>query len=203
MPYKVAVLAHLDFVAPEVKAIGACNTVVNDNGRLCGYNTDWRGAIDALQEAGMEKPRAALVVGAGGAARAVAYGLMTLGSNVTIAARDRAAGDRLCRDLGLLACIDLTKQLEVECDLVVNATPVTSLEGSVVDLVALRRAQGLLDLVFSPRDTELAEFARGIGLRVAPGWRMLLHQAAHQFRHYTGKDAPLEAMEPVLRDALA
>ena len=203
MPFKVAITSHLDIVSPEVSTIGACNTVVHEDGGWTGYNTDWRGALDALAEAGVKRPGTALIVGAGGAARAIAYGLSSTGCQVTIAARNQGAGQRLCTELGLSGCVHLEDQSSQRYDVLVNATPVATIANGAVDLTALKNAEALLDVVFSPRDTELVARARSLGLQVAPGWRMLLHQALHQFRHYTGQAPPVQAMETVLRDSLA
>ncbi len=202
MPYKSAIVPYLDECSPDVLAIGACNTVVQEKGRLLGYNTDWRGALDALAEIGMDSPKCALIVGAGGVARAIAYGLKSRGCEVHIAARDPGAAKTLCNDLVLASPVAIAGQAQLDCDLIVNATPVATGDPSVLNIPAHRGAKALLDVVFTPRDTPLALQGRQHGLAVAPGWRMLLHQAVHQFKLYTGHDAPIATMSQVLSDAL-
>lgn len=198
MPHKLAVIPHLDEVTEAVNAIGACNTVVNDDGRLTGHNTDWQGAWRALSEAGLSGCRSALVVGAGGVARAVAYALASNGVSVTVAARNLEQAETLREQLGLEAAIAIERQAEAEAELLVNATPTSS---SVV-LDGQAAAIGVLDVVFQTRSTVLTRAALARGLGVASGWRMLLHQGAAQFELYTAQEAPLVAMAAVLEAAL-
>lgn len=202
MPHKISIMSLLDEVIDDVSSIGACNTVVNDQGRLIGYNTDWKGALDALAEVGVQAPRVAVIVGAGGVARAVAYGLKTLGCKVTIAARSLAAASRIVADLDLASHVSLNEQGSVAADLIVNATPIADGASPPLVLTEHRHAIALLDVVFSPRETQLSADAAKAGLLVAKGWRMLLHQALHQFRLYTETEPPKDVMSDVLSKAL-
>jgi len=197
MPHKITALELLDELSPDVLAIGATNTVVNEDGRLVGHNTDWQGAVRALDEKDLGHCATALVVGAGGVARAIAYGLTQRGTKVTIAARDLSRGEALVSDLGLDSAVLLEDQAEVEAELVVNATP-------AADAVALEdlSPKGVFDVLFSTRSTPLTQAAESRGIPAVAGWRMLLLQAAAQFELYTGEAAPLEAMSDVLEAAL-
>ena len=201
MPHKAAVISLVDEVNDDVTAIGACNTVVNDDGKLCAFNTDWRGAIDALNEAGCTKPKKALVVGSGGVARAISYGLSTLQCDVVIASRSELAGREIVDELKLASWLPLALQGDAAADLLVNATPVSTSSETPLRIELHPHATSLLDVVFSPKETELVLAAKSKGMIVAPGWRMLLHQALHQFHLYTGETAPVEAMSRVLEDA--
>jgi shikimate dehydrogenase len=201
MPHKVNVVDLVDEVNEDVATIGACNTVVNDNGKLSAFNTDWRGALDALAEAGCTKPKKALVVGSGGVARAISYGLTTMACEVVISSRNEKLGQNTVAELNLHGWLPLVSQGDFEADLVINATPVSEVSGAPLRLELHPNAAALLDVVFSPKETELIAEARSKGLVVAPGWRMLLHQALHQFHLYTGKPAPMEAMSRVLEKA--
>lgn len=202
MPHKIAVISYLDEVSEDVKAIGACNTVVNDDGRLSGHNTDWRGADAALAEAGLTNCRTALIVGAGGAARAIAYALRHRDMAVTVAARNRSQAETLVTELGLHAAIHLDDQRSREFELVVNATPVASVPDGPVATDWATPPAGVFDVVFQTRLTPLTTFASEQGSAAVGGWRMLLHQAAAQFQLYTDHAAPLDAMQPVLEAAL-
>lgn len=202
MPHKIAIIPLLDEVSVDVSLIGACNTVVQRDGRLIGYNTDWIGAVDALKEVGISDPKSAVIVGSGGVARAVAYGLKTIGCKVTIAARNSNAAVQLVQDLGLDGHVNIYDQGSVNADLIVNATPVADGADLPLVLSAHKNASALLDVVFSPKDTKLAVEAANAGLIVAKGWRMLLHQALRQFKLYTDSTPPQDVMSEVLRKAL-
>lgn len=202
MPHKTSVISLLDIVSEEVKTIGACNTVVQRNGQLHGYNTDWRGAIDALSEAGVRNPKSAMILGSGGVARAIGYGLRSIHCDVWIASRNAEAGHKLAQDLRLAGSVPIAKQGSVPVDLVINATPMSDSANGPTILSEHKAAKALLDVVFSPKETPLVAQARNRGLLVAPGWRMLLHQALHQFRLYTDREPPKEQMSKVLETTL-
>jgi len=201
MPFKGAVVSHLDDVGEDVETIGACNTVVFEDGRATGHNTDWRGAMRALRETASLDVDRAEIVGAGGVARAIAYGLREAGVEVVVSARSAGQRSALVDDLALAGETDLDGQGRSGAELVVNATPVADLPGPV-DLSAHDDGEWLLDVVFAERRTDLVEAAAERGWRVTPGWRMLLHQACEQFERYTGETAPIEPMGAVLADAL-
>ncbi|QLH40986.1 MAG: shikimate dehydrogenase [Defluviicoccus sp.] len=207
MPHKQTIAAFLDDLAPDARAIGAVNTVVNDGGRLVGHNVDWAGAIEAFREVGLE-PRGlnAAVVGAGGGARAIAYGLVQAGACVRIFNRDPARG----RDVAdALDCIYAGPPEEVACsgplDLLVHATPVGFHDpDTMLPLAgALRDGVCVFDAVPMPIETRLLREARARGCRTIAGVRMQLHQAARQFELYTGRAAPLAVMAQALANAIA
>ncbi len=93
MPYKIAIIEYLDELSEDVRSIGACNTVVNNSGTWKGHNTDWQGAIAAINEIGAKKSEKALIVGSGGVARAIAYGLRKSGWKVWVAGRNSGTGN--------------------------------------------------------------------------------------------------------------
>ncbi len=198
MPYKIEIIKYLDEVSSDVAAIGACNTVVNRNGRRTGYNTDWRGAMDALRERGVDQPGRAIVLGAGGAARALVFGLKNAGWRVEIAARNMQSANALATDFELASPHDLQTLLFPGFDLVVNTTPVANLPDKLLDLDRFPDAKVVFDVVFNPVHTQLCAEAERRGLISVPGWLMLLHQAVHQFTLYTDVDAPVSAMREAL-----
>jgi shikimate dehydrogenase len=202
MPYKLEILTYLNDVSPDVAAIGACNTVVNKDGRLRGYNTDWRGAMDALRERGVDQPGRAIVLGAGGAARALVFGLKNAGWHVEVAARNLQSASVLATDFELAPAHDLRKLHFSGFNLVVNTTPVATLSDELLDLDRFPDARVVFDVVFNPVHTPLCAEAERRGLISVPGWLMLLHQAVHQFTLYTDVDGPISAMREALLQAL-
>lgn len=211
MPFKLEVVPLLDALDADAERIGACNTVVNDGGRLTGYNTDAPGALAALRE--VMEPRGAQVVvlGAGGAARAIVVGLALADASVTVVNRDesRAAA------LAAAASAATGRRVDAEtgggasalsrADALVNATSVGMRASGLrlpVDAARLRPSLVVMDAVYDPTETPLVGAARQVGAPVVHGGRMLLHQAAKQFELYTGEPAPLAAMDAALRAAL-
>lgn len=206
MPYKIEATELVDALDPMARRIGAINTVVNDGGRLTGYNTDWIGAVTALEEVTALGGARVLLLGAGGAARAIAHGLRERGAELTIANRDLAKARALAGEVGARGVwLDETKRAG-SYDVLVNATSVGMSDvkaASPVAESAIAADQVVMDIVYKPIETELVQAARRRGARVVHGGRMLLHQAAHQFELYCGQPAPLEAMDAALHAQLA
>jgi shikimate dehydrogenase len=210
IPHKQRVLPWLDALTPAAAAIGAVNTLWAENGRLWGDNTDAPGFLHDLRAhfgAWATRPHRALVLGAGGAARAVAYALLQGGWAVTIAARRLAQAQALCADLRAAgsrpsspACQPLPwarrAALVPPPDLIVNATPLgmaphleTSPWPSEAAFPPLAR---VYDLVYNPAETRLLQEARAAGLAAANGWGMLVAQAALAFQRWTGCAPPVD-----------
>jgi shikimate dehydrogenase len=204
-PYKQAVMAHLDAIDPMAKRIGAVNTIVNDDGKLTGHNTDWIGAVRAIEEHAPLAGANVLLLGAGGAASAIAHGLAESKAHVTIASRDRAKGEALARAVGGKAMgLDEVKETN-EFDLLVNATPVgmAGVDDSMpVPGDALHAELVVMDIVYKPIETRVLAAARACDATAIHGGRMLLYQAARQFELYTARTAPLAAMDAALREAI-
>ncbi len=209
VPHKTSVLPLLDSVDDAARAIGAVNTVVRgEDGRLHGLNTDASGLVRALVEAGARLEGArALVLGAGGAARAAIYGLAGAGAEVTVAARRQEAARTLWHDALSLSDDTGLRTALTRADVVVHATSATLLGDddratrlflAQLPLEALRPGTLITDLVYTPRDTALLRAARAHGARTLDGTAMLLHQGALAFERWTGLPAPLEAMRAAL-----
>lgn len=223
IPHKLAVLPLLDDQAPEVRRVaGAVNTIVRVETpagvRLVGHNTDVTGLEAALREAGVWLPgRRVLLLGAGGAAQAVAGLAAHRGAAaLVVAARRVDAAERLlaevtarlgsspagARGLDLADTVALRAAL-ASCDLLINATSagMDDLAAAPIplDLVdSLPRDAFLLDIVYAPPETALLRAARAAGLAAANGLPMLLHQGAAAFELWTGRPAPLEVMRAAL-----
>jgi shikimate dehydrogenase len=207
-PFKEDVIPLLDAIDPIAARIGAVNTIVNDGGRLVGHNTDWIGATRALEVArgAIGSPldgQRALLLGGGGAARAIAFGLREKNARVTVANRSADKAARLARESGAetLPWSERTRSAR-DFDVVINATTMGQADAdpeSPLPAEALRAGQIVMDIVYKPTNTRLLEAARRAGATPVHGGQMLLHQACAQFELYTGKAAPLEAMRGALR----
>jgi len=217
MPHKVAALSLVDEVDATARAIGCINTVVNDGGRLLGYNSDGRGALDALARAGIPTSgRRILVLGSGGAARAVAMTVALHGQPAALeilgVVDDEIA--RLGRDITANAGIEaLARKLDdatlvpaiERAEVLLHCTPVgmtPDVERSLVPRGLLRPDLAVFDAVYNPRRTLLLKEAAAAGCRVVEGMEMFLGQAMVQFELWTGKPAPLEAMRRVIEARL-
>ena len=191
MPYKQAILAHLDNTDAHTAKIGACNTVVRgQEGKLYGFNTDVAGVIRPLEQRLVIDKAKVLVLGAGGAARAAVFGLKERGAEVWVLNRTSAKGQKLARQAKAhsIKRADLRK---VDFDVIINATPVGM--GNTRDCPLKDQeiqARVVFDMVYDPVETHLLQVARAKGIAVIPGVEMFVQQAARQFEIWTGKPAP-------------
>ncbi len=219
VPHKQAVMALLDSVDEAALRVGAVNTIANRDGRLLGYNTDVAGFLRALRTDLACEPRGqtVLLLGAGGAARAVAYALLREGAGrLLIANRNRERAAALARHLAE-AAQDATLAL---CDwddaalaaaarcagLVVNATTLGMLGATAASPLAadcFRPGMAAFDLVYNPPETAFLREARRGGARAIGGLPMLIYQGADSFRIWTGREAPVAAMQAAAAAALA
>lgn len=206
MPFKLSVIPLLDELDPLAERIGAVNTIVNDDGTLRGHNTDAEGAVRAIEEVTSVRGTRVLLVGAGGAARAVLHGLLSAGAEVHLVNRSPDKIEVLAREAAAQGWKVTTQPLAELRDagdfpIVVNASSAGHAgHGSApVDVTTLRESQVVMDAVYKPLETDLVRGAREAGARAIHGGRMLLHQACRQFEHYTGQPAPLAAMDAALR----
>jgi shikimate dehydrogenase len=196
LPHKLAVMEHLDEVDEIARKIGAVNTVTRVEDRLVGSNTDWLGAVRALERDTELGGRRAVVLGAGGAARAVVFGLLERGAEVHILNRTRSKAEQLASDMHAAGAGELAELSKIAADVVVNTTSVGLKEDrSPVDSAAIPRNCLVMDAVYEPEDTRLLRDARERGARTQPGKWMLIYQAAEQLELWTGQSAPIEVME--------
>lgn len=195
IPHKEAVLSLLDDVDETAQQIGAVNTVTRRGAKLVGSNTDWLGAVRAIESATELADTRAVVLGAGGAARAVVYGLCARGAKVTVLNRSPDRARQLCADLGAEAAGPISALEDIPHDILVNTTSV-GLAGdeSPVDPSWISASAVVMDAVYEPPETRLLRDAASRGARTIPGKWMLVHQAAEQLREWTGLDAPVEVM---------
>jgi 3-dehydroquinate dehydratase/shikimate dehydrogenase len=204
IPHKQAVLRYLDGVDPLAEMIGAVNTVVvRGDGSLYGYNTDYVGVLRTLQRLVRLEGSRVLIVGAGGAARAVALALATAGAFVSVSARRLSAARELARAVGGEA-VPRAALRRRRFEAIINCTPVgqAPAESSAPLRAEELNAEVLFDLVYNPLETTLLRLARRRGLKMIPGWQMLVEQGAAQFEIWTGLRAPLGVMRRAVLQGL-
>lgn len=193
-PHKQAVMDHLDWIEPKAKGIGAVNTVVVEDDRLLGYNTDAVGLVaPLLQRFGSLADRQVGIIGAGGAARAAIWALKQQKAQVTLFARNVDKAQTLAESFNL-SCESLSSAKFVDYDLVINTTPVGSgehIDQSPVKAEQLKGARCIYDLIYNPSETKLMREAREVGCDTLGGMEMLVAQAELQFELWTGKKARL------------
>jgi len=208
MPYKQAILVHLDNTDAHTTKIGACNTVVRgQDGKLYGFNTDAAGVVRPLEQRLTIENVKVLVLGAGGAARAAVFGLKERGAEIWILNRTAVKAQKLARQAKArtIKRADLRK---IAFDVIINATPVGM--GNTRDCPLKDeeiQARVVFDMVYDPVETHLLQVARAKGIAVIPGVEMFVQQAARQFEIWTGKPAPagdmLRAVTIALQDRAA
>jgi shikimate dehydrogenase len=205
MPHKEAVIQHLDALEGEATATGAVNTIQNLAGRLIGHNTDVQGFRSLVTEdiglhpAGMR----AVVLGSGGAARAVVKALHDAGADVAVSAR-REESMEVLREVGdveLVRWEDVTEAAS-KADLVVNSTPLGMQGEDPLPTVDFGSGQTVIDLVYNPPVTPMIQRARSAGADAWGGLGMLVHQAAASFTIWTGREAPVPTMSAAAIHAL-
>jgi shikimate dehydrogenase len=185
LPLKEAVLGLADRASPAASAIGAANTLTRVGEELVADNTDWIGVLRALEPLGPWRDARALVLGAGGAARAAVYALGRLGARAAVHARTRARAEKLAAELGA----ELSTP-DADWDLLINATPVgmePSSGATPLEASRLRPQGTVLDTVYRPLETRLLREARAAGCRTQDGLEMLVHQAVEQVRLWSGR----------------
>ena len=218
LPHKESILPLLDKLDPAAKEIGAANTVVAGDGTLVGYNTDVVGFLRSVEpiRQRIEKGHVALL-GAGGAARGVLYGLMKnlKPPTVTIFNRTLERSERLAQEFGSLGketrvlaeslFDDALRKNIREADVIINATSVGMepfRDASPLEEVEIGKKQTVVDLIYAPLETKLIKTARDAGATVISGFEMLLQQGAAAFSLWTGKEMPLDNVRAKLLERL-
>ncbi len=205
IPHKEAVLALIDSIDPVAEKIGAVNTLVFDEEKnIHGLNTDWLGANRALEEKLDLHGKKILLLGAGGSAKAIGFGLLEAGAQVILASRTQSKLETLAKTLQCDS-LPLAEIDGVQADVLVNATSVgMKLLGdvSLVPSACLANFQVVMDIVYSPLETKLLREAKSGGCEVINGLSMLLYQGVAQFEAWTGEEAPVEVMRTALMDII-
>ncbi len=204
IPHKEQVMALLDSIDPVAVKIGAVNTIVRKDDTLSGFNTDWLGAVRALEEKISLPGRKVVILGAGGSARALGFGMQERGADFVLVSRTESRGRALAEEL---ACpwISLTETEKISGDILINATSVgmqPKIENSPVPESVLSQFQVVMDIVYAPLKTRLLREAEKAGCEIINGLEMLLYQGVAQFEMWTGQDAPVDVMRRALLGAL-
>lgn len=204
MPYKLEIMKYMDEHDPIAKKVASINTVESVDSKLNGYNTDSIGAIQALQEKTDIKDNKILILGAGGAARAISYSLKEFGNEIYIFNRTKPKAQELAEEFDF-ETIDFTQIAEGNFDIIINTTPVGMMPKANESLLHADQMKGVkvvMDIITNPLETQLLKEAKKAGAETITGARMLLHQACGQFEIWFGKSAPIEVMEKALYQAL-
>jgi len=205
IPHKIAVMNSLDEIDDQARRIGAVNTVINRDGRLWGYNSDGQGAVRALLEKTAVQGADIAIIGAGGAARAIGFGMIDNGGRVTIINRSIQKGKELAKDLGA-DFTPLAGLKHLRAEILINTTPV-GMSPQTEDLPLppelLREDMLVMDIVYNPVQTALLKHAKRMGCRTIDGVAMFVYQGAFQFKLWTGMEAPIETMRRAVFTALS
>ncbi|MEX2174902.1 MAG: shikimate dehydrogenase [Pirellulaceae bacterium] len=212
IPHKEEIQQYLEKQDEATKEIGACNTVVFKEGRTEGRNTDYKAAMAGLDQmfGGDEESsglcrKTVLLLGAGGAARAIGVGLKRRGAETVVASRTAERADELAKRLKAKS-IPWGLRHTVKAELVINCTPVgmhPNVDDTPYDARSLLPEMAVFDTVYNPEQTLLIKQAREVGCRYITGVDMFVGQAALQFRYFTGQEPPTEFMRQVVRRAIS
>lgn len=204
IPHKVSILGFLDELDPMAENIGAVNTVINSEGRIKGYNSDCPGAVTALEEITNLAGKRVAIIGSGGAARAIGFGVKSRGSSLTLINRSIPKGEKLATSLEA-DFIPISDLRSLPFDILIQTTSVgmspLSHQSPVPDGLF---SPGLLvmDIVYAPLKTRFLNDAIKAGCQTINGLAMFVHQAAFQFELWTQSPAPLTVMKKSLMDSL-
>ncbi|NLB88024.1 MAG: shikimate dehydrogenase [Syntrophomonadaceae bacterium] len=211
IPYKEKVIKYLDGLSPEAKACEAVNLIKNEGGRLVGYNTDGLGFVSGLEEAGVAIKGNVLIIGAGGAARAVGYSLAKKVQEILFLDIDKSKAQELAlfimnqtgtKSHGLEMNQDILNELKSWADIIINSTPVgmfPKVEDTPIDnLDGVKEHVVLCDLIYNPLQTKLLAMGQEKGLYTINGLPMFIHQGALTLKILTGEDPPIAFMKEVI-----
>lgn len=205
VPHKIEAMKYIDELDEAARAIGAVNTIVNDEGVLKATNTDWVGGLKTLEKVTSVKGKKVTVLGAGGAARALVYGLKKHGALVTVHNRTLEKAKQLADDFDLVQAFTLQNKDEIiNADIIVNTTSVGMQpyqDKSPIPIDFISSNHIVFDIVYTPKKTKLLAMAESRGAKIVYGDKMVLYGAVPQFELFTGVKAPFEAMEKALLDA--
>ena len=209
IPHKESVLPLLDNLDHTARKIGAINTIVNQNGKLIGYNTDCMAAVMGLECSMKEteetlKNKKVSIIGAGGAARAIAFGLKEKGCDITIFNRTVERAEKLSRDIQCR--FESFEEIhKLDSDILINTTSIgmfPDVDQTPVPKNKLKEGMIVFDAVYNPIETRFLREAKEKGCHTVNGLSMFINQAAEQFKLWTNIDAPVELMSKVVKEML-
>lgn len=202
VPYKIEILKYLDELDDNARRIGAVNVVINNNGKLIGGNTDGIGAVKALKKITTISGKKIILLGSGGAARAIAFALTDAKGMVVILNRTGKTAEELARSAGCRSnnMESLSDEMK-DTDIIINATTVgmnPDNNKSLVPRQFLKPNMIVMDLVTNPENTMFLNSAQKAGCKIVFGKSLLFWQAVEKFKMFTGHDAPIKEMERTL-----
>jgi len=204
IPHKVTIMDLIDEIDETAKKIGAVNTIVNDNGKLSGYNTDCIGAVKALQEKTQIAGKEVVMIGAGGAARAVGYGILSKGGKLKIVNILKDEGENLAKDLDV-PYYPISDFKKLDYQILVNTTPVgmtPDTDAMPVQSKDLKKGAVVMDIIYNPLKTKLLKEAEKIGCATVDGVSMFVFQGVAQFELWTQQKAPVDLMRHTVLESL-
>jgi len=204
IPHKVSVMEYLDEIHEDALNIGAVNTIVNNNGHLIGYNTDWLGLLLTIKELMPVKDQTFVILGAGGTARSAVYGIMKEGGLPIIVNRTIAKGKALSNKFKcpFHSLADLGK---IKADCLINTTPVgmyPHIDQTPVEPSLLNGYKYVIDVIYNPLKTRLLRDAETNGCRIISGLDMFVYQGAEQLKLWTGIEPPCALMKKAVKERL-
>ncbi|MBP1699626.1 MAG: aroE1 [Deltaproteobacteria bacterium] len=209
IPFKTEVLPFLDKIEGLAKKVGAVNTIINRRGRLIGYNTDCEGALEALEEKMDLRGKRVVLLGAGGAARAIGFGLKERGVPLIVVNRSKERGWALSKELRCnylpISSLARMKEGELEADILINATSLGMYprDGETpIPKKFLKKGMVVMDIVYEPLQTRLLREAKEKGCVTVDGLEMLIRQGMAQFEIWTGRRLKIGEIRKDLRRAL-
>ena len=188
-PYKQKVIKYLDKIDPIAKKIGAVNTIVNEKGKLIGYNTDWLGLIYSLEKHTSLSKKKIVVLGAGGSARGIVYGLKKKGAEIIILNRTLSKARKLAKEFNV-EYGGLEQLNSLSGDILINSTRVGMYPCLNVSIATKKQFQNfsiVFDLVYNPIETKFLKLAKEAGCKTIDGLNMLVYQGLVAFELWTGK----------------
>ena len=215
IPHKMAVMPYLDEIEATARHIGSVNTIVKDGDTLTGYNTDASGALQALRQGCPQLDgQRVLLLGSGGAARAIAFGLAVEGKieKLTILGIDEAERSALVNDLRERTSVSVDGASVTQetlatgiagAQVLIHCTPIgmhPNIDASCVDKTLFTPDLTVMDIVYNPLETQLLREAREAGCRTIRGVEMFVNQAVGQFERWTGQTAPIDVMRGILEE---
>ncbi len=204
LPHKVSVIQYLDEIDELAARIGAVNTIVNNKGKLVGYNTDCTGAVEALGSRTSIADKSVAIIGAGGAARAIGFGITNAAGRLTVLNRTRTTGEQLAADLQAdFLPLELFRPEQYE--ILINTTPVgmyPKIDAMPIGKKDFFQESVVMDIVYNPLCTAFLRNAAAAGCRTISGVDMFVFQGAHQFELWTGRKAPVVVMRQAVLEAL-
>jgi len=204
IPFKESIMAHLDWIHEDAAAMGAVNTVIVKDGKFHGYNTDYKAAIEPLKTFGI-KDKKICIIGAGGAAQAIAYGIQKEKGRMLIINRNKNRGRALASryQADFIPLSDVEKINEIQADIIINTTSIgmsPDIEASPLSSHHLTPQMVVMDIVYTPLNTKLLQKAQCKGCKTIDGLSMFLHQGAAQFKLWTGISPDIELMRHIIKN---